>query len=85
MRKLQLLIATYYLQIFWHDMNLKLTLGTHFDKWFYQLDHVFFLEMHSGLQNAHCFLPDLLHPNFIFLAGVKVDISSKKLHTKNYL
>ena len=31
MRKFQLLITTYYLQISGH-MNLKLTLGIHFDK-----------------------------------------------------
>ena len=33
MHKLQLLISTEYLQISWHDMNLKLTLGIRFDKW----------------------------------------------------
>ena len=32
MRKLQLIITTYYLQITWHDMNLKLTLEIHCDK-----------------------------------------------------
>ena len=32
MRKLQLIITTYYLQITCHDMNLKLTLGIHFGK-----------------------------------------------------
>ena len=32
MRKLSLLITTYYLQISWHDMDLKLTLGKHFGK-----------------------------------------------------
>ena len=32
MRKLQLIIDTYYLQVSWHDMNLKLTLGIRFDK-----------------------------------------------------
>ena len=32
MRKLQLLITKYYLQISGHDMNLELTLGIHFDK-----------------------------------------------------
>ena len=46
MRKLQLLITTYYLQFFWHDMNLKLKLGYIFmnevGQWFYQLDHVAF-------------------------------------------
>ena len=32
MRKLQLLITTYYLQISRHYMNFKPTLGIHFDK-----------------------------------------------------
>ena len=32
MLKLQFLITTSYLQISWHDMNLKLILGIHFDK-----------------------------------------------------
>ena len=32
MRKLQLIITTYYLQITCHDMNLKLTMAIHFDK-----------------------------------------------------
>ena len=32
MRKLQLIITTYYLQINCHDMNLKLTLGIHYDE-----------------------------------------------------
>ena len=33
MGKLQLIITTYYLQVFWHDMNLKLTLGILLDRW----------------------------------------------------
>ena len=33
MLKLQLFITTYYLQFFWHDMNLKLILEVLFDKW----------------------------------------------------
>ena len=32
MRKLQLLITTYYSNISWHDMKLKVTLGIQFDK-----------------------------------------------------
>ena len=31
-RKLYLLISLYFLQVSWHDMNLKLTSGTFFDK-----------------------------------------------------
>ena len=29
-------------------------------------------------------LPDLLRPNFLFIACVDINISSKELHTKNY-
>ena len=46
MRKLQLFITTYYLQVSWHDMDLKLTFGCFLinkvAQWFYQLDHVTF-------------------------------------------
>ena len=46
MRKLQLFIATHYLKVFWHDINLKLTLGyfliNEIDQWSYQLDRVTF-------------------------------------------
>ena len=38
MPKLKLLVTTYYLQISWHDMNFKLTLGilnkSEVDQWF---------------------------------------------------
>ena len=54
-------------------------------QWFYQLDHVTF-SIKCSLVCKLCtvILPDLFSPNAIFVAGVKVDISSKKLHTKNY-
>ena len=46
MSKLHLFITKYYLQVSWHDMNLKLTLGyfliNKVGHWFYQLDHVTF-------------------------------------------
>ena len=47
-RKLKLLSNTYYLQISWHDMHLKLILGILFDKWswsmIFKLDQVTFSE-----------------------------------------
>ena len=47
-RKSKLLSNTYYLQISWHDMHLKLILGILFDKWswsmIFKLDQVTFSE-----------------------------------------
>ena len=83
-RKLQLLITTY-LQISWHNMNLKLTLGIQFDcigQWFDQVAFSKNCILVCKLYTAH--LPNLLRTNVNFIGGVKVDISSKKLHTRNY-
>ena len=41
-----------------------------------------FLKQYSGLQNAHCFLPNVLSSNLIFIVCMKVNNSSKELHTK---
>ena len=81
MYKLLLLIATYYLQISWHDMNLKLTLGLQFDKWSWSMNlstwsRDFFYKWVLVSKFYTVLLPNILRPNINFVAGVKDDIST---------
>ena len=90
MRKLQILITTYYLQISWHDINLRLTLGMQFDKLSWPMTwstwtRDFFSKSCILVCKLYTVLPqNLLRPNVNFIADVKVDISIKKLHTRYY-
>ena len=81
MYKLLLLIATYYLQISWHDMNLKFTLGLQFDKWSWSMNlstwsRDFFYKWVLVSKFYTVLLPNILRPNINFVAGVKDDIST---------
>ena len=89
MRKSYLVADTYYLQISWCDMKLKLTLGILFDRrswpmilspWSYDFfyKHILVCKLYTVL------LPILLCLNFSSIVKVEVDISSKKLYTKKY-
>ena len=51
---IQLLVTSYYLQIFWHDMNFITISGIYFDKWSWSMilstwSRDFFLKINSGL------------------------------------
>ena len=85
MRQLQFLITSYYSQISWHDMKLKLALEIEFDKWnwwmilsTWTLDcfrkFILVCKLHTVL------LAHLLCPVVNFITGAELDISSKKLH-----
>ena len=84
MRTLQLLITTCSLQISWHDMNFKLTLRIHFEKWNWSMilstwsrdffwKHILVSKLYTVL------LPNLFRPYVSFIAGGKFGICSKKL------
>ena len=71
-------------------MNLKLTLGIHFKKRCLSMilsnrSRDFFEKWILVCKLYTVLLLDLLRQNANFLTGVKVDISSKKLHTRTYL
>ena len=69
MRKLQLLVTTYYLQIFWHDMKMKLAFWTIFDEWICK-DYSMHFELMSYLRRRFSFhTPTLQAPkNFLSFA-----------------
>ena len=74
-------VTTHYLQISWHDINLKLHWGyrltNEVGEWLDQLDHMTFFKNCILVYKLHAaLLLNLLCPNLNFLAGTKVDISS---------
>ena len=76
----QMTVASYYLQISWHDMNLKLTWGMHFDKlnWLMILSAWlcdFFKKCILVCKLFPLLLPNLLRLNVNVIAGVCVFIS----------
>lgn len=78
------LFTTYYLQMFWHDMKLKLTLEILLLNEVGQVTWIL-LKSSSGLYNTKCQIAKLhnvIRPNFNFIACVEVDIPSKKFPTK---
>ena len=82
MRKLQLLITTYYLQVYWHDMNVNLTLGINYDKWSCSMilltwSRDFFKKCILVCKLYAVLLLNLLCPNVNFIDGAKVGIFSK--------
>ena len=72
MCKSRLLVTTYYLQVSYHDMKLKLTLGISFHKssWliFDQLGHATFSKNVFWFLNYTVLLQNLLSPVFTFIA-----------------
>ena len=101
MSKLQLLITAYSLQISLYDMKLKLAFWTLLDKsicWsmILSIDATFSTDVFYSLHTV--LLPNLFRLNFNFIltfnkfpildksiAGIEVNISSKKLHTRKHL
>ena len=88
-RKSQLLVTTYYLQISWHYMKLELTLGMIFVKWswsmiFLSWSHDFFENQILVCKLYTLSLRNLLRSILNFITCVEVEISSKKLHTRKY-
>ena len=71
LRKLQLLIITYYLEISWNDMNLKLTLGIHSDECDFFWKCILVCKFYTVL------LSNLLLRNINLIADVKVSIETR--------
>ena len=100
-RKLQLLISTYYLQILKYDMKLKLTLRMLFNKWSWSViwstwSRVFFFETRILVYKLYTvLLLNLLRPhyNFIYLwqkltiqlRGSTLEIIFRKSHVIIYI
>ena len=83
-RKFQLSINKYYLQVSWHDMDLKDALGILFDKWSLSVIlstwscNVSYICILVG-KFCTILLPNLLHLKVNFIACLNDDISTKKL------
>ena len=82
-------LTWYELMRWWWDDMMRFTLGIHFDTriWSVNLStwsRDFFLKCILAFKLYTVLLPNLLRPNINFIAGVRVDISSNKLHTRKY-
>ena len=88
MHKSHLLVTRYYLEVSYHYMKLKLTLGMSFHKksWLIldQIGHATSSENMFCFLNYTVFLQNLLSPIFKFIVCVENDILIEELYTKKY-